>query len=93
MDSSNPGKLFFPTYREGKTHFELFIDFKVDLASDLGFVQWSMCATDSSIKTALLGKVKFIKGENSPYEITFNLPSNPVEYSMSLMKLGWKGEE
>ena len=91
MDSKQIGKFHFPMFVDGKTKFEEFFDFNVDLTSDLGFAHWSMCATDDNIKTSLMAKVCFLKGQESPYEISFYFPSNPVEYSMSLMNLGWKG--
>jgi len=90
MDSKQIGKLFFPMLIDGKTHFETFFDFQVDLTSDFGFTQWSMCSSDDTIKTALLAKVKFMKNSKFPYEISFKLTSNPVEYSLILEKLGWK---
>ena len=91
MDSERIGKYSFPVFKNGKTEFIDFFDMGIDLTSDLGFTQWSMCASDKNIKTTLVGKVYFRKGDLRPYEIRFYFPSNPVEYSMSLMKLGWKG--
>lgn len=93
MDATNIGQFYFPMFKDGQTEFVEFFHFKTDLTSDFGFAQWSICATDISIKTSVMGKVRFIKGATQPYEIEFRLPTNPVEYSMSLMQLGWKGEQ
>lgn len=92
-DSSSVGKFGMLHGRGSNSKFVDFFDFNVSLQDELGMSLWSICASSTSIKSALFLSVRFRAGESTFDKVMVGLPrrAKAAETGMILSKFKLKG--